>query len=129
MDAPEDLRYTREHEWARREGGRVTVGITDFAQKELGDVVYVDLPPPGREFSRGETFGVVESVKTVSDLYSPVGGKVVERNEELAQHPERVNASPYGEGWMIVVEASRIEEVENLLDARAYRSLVEGRGN
>ncbi|MBI3014693.1 MAG: glycine cleavage system protein GcvH [Candidatus Tectomicrobia bacterium] len=129
MDLPEDLKYTREHEWARREGNRITVGITDYAQKELGDVVYVDLPPLGRTVSQGESFGVVESVKTVSDLYAPVGGKVVAGNEELVQKPELVNSSPYGEGWMIVIELSQAEELDNLLDARAYRALVEGQGS
>ena len=129
MDLPEDLKYTREHEWARREGNRIIVGITDYAQRELGDVVYVDLPPLGRTLSPGESFGVVESVKTVSDLYAPVGGKVVARNEELVQKPELVNSSPYGEGWMIVLELNRPEEWDGLLDDRSYRALVEGQGN
>jgi len=129
MDLPEDLKYTREHEWARREGNRIIVGITDYAQRELGDVVYVDLPPLGRTLSPGESFGVVESVKTVSDLYAPTGGKVVARNEELVQKPELVNSSPYGEGWMIVLELNRPEEWDGLLDDRSYRALVEGQGN
>jgi len=129
MDLPEDLKYTREHEWARREGNRITVGITDYAQKELGDVVYVDLPPLGRTVSQGDSFGVVESVKTVSDLYAPAGGKVVARNEELVQRPELVNSSPYGEGWMIIIEMNQAEELDDLLDARAYRALLEGQGS
>lgn len=121
---PEDLRYTREHEWIRIEGGRGVVGITHYAQSQLGDVVFVELPAEGREVRAGEPFGVVESVKSVSDLYAPVSGRVVATNARLADAPELVNQDPYGEGWMIAVEISDPAEVERLLDAAGYRALV-----
>ncbi len=126
MNFPEELRYTSEHEWAAsEEGGRVRVGITDFAQDALGDVVYVDLPATGTEVRAGETFGEVESTKSVSDLFSPVSGRVVERNDQLEDAPELVNQDPYGEGWMVVIEPSDPSEVDDLLDADAYRRQVE----
>lgn len=126
MEYPSDLKYTREHEWAAlEEGDRVRVGITDFAQDALGDVVYVDLPDVGTEVRAGEPFGEVESTKSVSDLFSPVSGKVVERNGALDDTPELVNQEPYGDGWMIVIEMSDPEEVADLLDADQYRQLVE----
>jgi glycine cleavage system H protein len=126
MDYPEQLRYTREHEWASAEdGGRVRVGITDFAQDALGDVVYVDLPEEGTEVRANEPFGEVESTKSVSDLYSPVTGRVLERNGSLADAPETVNRDPYGEGWMVVVEMTDASELDGLMDAAAYRSMVE----
>ncbi|ETW93374.1 MAG: glycine cleavage system protein H, partial [Candidatus Entotheonella gemina] len=106
MEFPEGLKYTKEHEWARIEGDRVIVGITDFAQEELGDVVFVELPEPGAAVAAEGTFGVVESVKAVSDLYCPVSGTVLEINTDLEDHPELVNDSPYEDGWMIVIEAS-----------------------
>lgn len=121
---PEDLRYTREHEWIRVEGGRGVVGITHYAQTQLGDVVFVELPPEGREVRAGEPFGVVESVKSVSDLYAPVSGRVVATNPRLADAPELVNRDPYGEGWMIAVELSDPSELDRLLDASGYRALV-----
>lgn len=121
---PEDLRYTREHEWIRVEGGRGVVGITHYAQTQLGDVVYVELPPEGREVRAGEPFGVVESVKSVSDLYAPVSGRVVAVNPRLADAPELVNQDPYGEGWMIAVELSDPSELDRLLDAPGYRALI-----
>jgi glycine cleavage system H protein len=121
---PDDLRYTREHEWARTEGDRVTVGITDYAQDALGDIVYVDVPPVGTSVSAGETFGEVESTKSVSDLYSPVSGTIVERNDELDKSPELINADPYGQGWLVVVELTDPAELDQLLDADAYAELV-----
>src|SRR2546421_12957317 len=104
MEFPEDLGYTEQHEWARKEGNRIRVGITDFAQDALGDVVYVDVPEVGTEVTAGQAFGEVESTKSVSDVYAPVTGKVVERNGALSDSPELVNSSPYGDGWMIVIE-------------------------
>jgi glycine cleavage system H protein len=128
MDYPEDLKYTSEHEWARAEDGRVRVGITDFAQDALGDVVYVDVPEEGTEVQAGEAFGEVESTKSVSDLFSPVSGRVVERNPRLADNPELINQEPYGEGWIIAVEMAEPSELEGLMDADAYRRLVEEAG-
>ena len=125
MEFPEDLRYTKEHEWARVEGNVVRVGITDFAQDALGDVVYVDVPEIGTEVQANEPFGEVESTKSVSDVYAPVTGRVVERNAELADSPQLVNDSPYGDGWMIAVEPADPSEMEGLLDAAGYRSFTE----
>jgi glycine cleavage system H protein len=121
---PDDLKYTREHEWARPGGNRVTVGITDYAQEALGDIVYVDVPPVGTAVTGGETFGEVESTKSVSDLYSPVSGTIVERNDELDKSPELINSDPYGQGWMVVVEMTNPEELDDLLDADAYAEMV-----
>ncbi len=123
---PTDLKYTRDHEWLRQSGKEGTVGITDFAQHQLGDVVFVELPEVGRRLVAGEAFGVVESVKTVSDLYSPVNGKVVEVNQKLLEQPELVNGEPHGAGWMIKVE---IESLGDLLDAEAYQQLLEKEGH
>jgi len=129
MEYPADLRYTSEHEWAAvEEGGRARVGITDFAQDALGDVVYVDLPEVGTELRAGATFGEVESTKSVSDLFAPVSGKVLEKNEQLEDTPELVNQEPYGEGWMLLVEVSEPSELDDLMDAEAYRRLVEEGG-
>jgi glycine cleavage system H protein len=129
VEFPEDLRYTREHEWARDEGGgRVRVGITDFAQDALGDVVYVDVPEVGTEVEAGSPFGEVESTKSVSDVYSPVTGTVIERNAQLEERPELVNESPYGEGWIVAIEAKAGSELESLLDAAGYRGFVEESG-
>ncbi len=124
MSIPKDLRYTQEHEWVKIEGNKVRVGITDFAQHELGDIVFVELPEVGDTVTFNETFGSVESVKTVSELYSPVSGTVVEINEALADSPEFVNESPYENAWMIVVELSNEAEVESLLTAEAYEKLI-----
>jgi glycine cleavage system H protein len=124
MEFPANLRYTREHEWARQEGNRVVVGITDYAQKELGDVVFVELPEVGATIAVMDTFGVVESVKAVSDLYAPVSGTIVEANTILEDQPELVNASPYGQGWMAVIEATHIEELQQLLTASEYQAYV-----
>jgi glycine cleavage system H protein len=125
MDIPEDLRYTREHEWARMKGDKVVVGITDFAQDQLGDVVYVELPEVGDAVKRGESFGVVESTKAVSELFAPVSGKVVEVNDPLSDAPETINEDAYEEGWMIVIQPSDPKELESLMDAKAYRAFVE----
>ena len=124
MEFPANLRYTKEHEWARQEGNRVVVGITDYAQKELGDVVFVELPEVGTTIAAMDTFGVVESVKAVSDLYAPVSGIVVEANTVLEDQPELVNASPYGQGWMVVIEVVNTEEFQQLLTAAAYQAYV-----
>lgn len=122
---PEDLRYSADHEWARPDGNRITVGITWYAQKELGDVVYVDLPATGTRVAKGQPFGEVESTKSVSDLYAPVTGTIVERNESLESQPELVNAEPYGEGWMVVIEADDSGEFGQLLSAGDYTSMTE----
>jgi glycine cleavage system H protein len=121
---PRDLRYTREHEWLRVEGNRGIVGITAFAQDQLGDVVYVELPKSGSKVEQGKTFGVVESVKTASDLYAPVSGTIVGINEALADRPEFVNQDPYGEGWMIAVVLSAPDELSQLLSADQYEAIL-----
>lgn len=126
MNIPNELKYTKEHEWARLEGDVVTVGITDFAQGELGDIVFVELPEVGRTLAAGESFGVAESVKTVSDLYAPVAGEVVEVNDGLNDAPEGVNKDPYGAGWMVKIKVTDSAAVNALLDASAYSSLVKG---
>jgi glycine cleavage system H protein len=125
MEFPDDLRYTREHEWARVKGDRTVVGITDFAQDQLGDIVYVELPDVGDPVKKGESFGVVESTKAVSELFSPLNGKVVEVNDPLRDAPETINEDPYEEGWMIVVEPSDPKELGELMDAKTYRAFVE----
>jgi glycine cleavage system H protein len=124
MHVPDELRYTKDHEWLRLEGSRGTVGITDFAQDALGDVVFVELPTVGTALEQGQTFGVVESNKTVSDLFAPVGGEVVEVNDELRARPELVNQDPYGGGWMIRLAVIG-DPGGGLLDAAAYRALIE----
>ena len=122
---PEGRRYTKEHEWALVEGDQVVVGITDFAQHELGDVVYVELPKVGGRVTALKEFGVVESVKAASDLYSPLSGEVVATNAELADHPELVNESPYDRGWMMRVRPDDAAELDQLMDAEAYKQLIE----
>ena len=124
METPSELRYSKEHEWARVEGDVVTVGITDFAQNQLGDVVYVELPKVGSQVKLMSPFGVVESVKTASDLFAPVSGEVVEVNSALADQPELVNASPYGEAWMIKVRTSNNADLDQLLSAEEYDRLT-----
>jgi glycine cleavage system H protein len=125
MNLPKELRYSEEHEWVQKtEGNKVRIGITDFAQDELGDIVFVELPEVGAELKAGEPFGSVESVKTVSELYAPVSGKVLEVNASLEGSPENVNDSPYGDGWMIVVEMSDPSELEKLLTAEDYEKLI-----
>ena len=126
VNYPDDVRYTKEHEWARDEGeGRVRVGITDFAQDALGDVVYVDVPEVGTEVRAGQPFGEVESTKSVSDVYSPVTGRVIERNGRLEDRPELVNEDPYGDGWIVAIEVANNSELEAMLDADAYRRFTE----
>lgn len=125
MNIPKELRYSEEHEWVKVEGNLVRIGITDFAQEELGDIVFVELPEVGTELAANEPFGSVESVKTVSELYAPVSGKVVEVNEALADSPELVNESPYEEAWMIVLEASDLSEVDKLLTAEQYEAMLQ----
>lgn len=122
---PDDLSYTEEHEWARVDGRRFTVGITDYAQDALGDVVYIDLPASGTRVERGQPFGEVESTKSVSDLYAPVTGTIVERNETLESQPELVNSDPYGNGWMVIIEADDTEDASGLLTAADYDKLIE----
>ncbi len=124
MEFPGELQYTKEHEWVLVEGNRARVGITDYAQSQLGDVVFVDLPEVGAEVESGGTFGVVESVKAVSDLFIPVSGKVKEVNETLGEQPETVNSDPYVNGWMIVIEMSDNSELEELLSADDYQTFV-----
>src|SRR5881409_3750678 len=125
MEFPRDLRYTNEHEWARDEGGgRVRVGITDYAQDALGDVVYVDVPELGTAVTAMQPFGEVESTKSVSDVYSPVTGTVAERNQLLDERPELVNESPYGDGWLVVVEVANQSELGSLMDATAYQAYL-----
>lgn len=120
MEVPNDLLYTIEHEWVRLKDNRATVGITDFAQGQLGDVVFVELPVEGTELTKEKSFGVVESVKTVSDVYAPVSGKVVAINKDLESQPELVNSDPYGKGWMIEIEFSNSNPEQSLLDSDQY---------
>ena len=127
-EIPAELHYTREDEWCRIEGNRVVIGVTDYAQQQLGDVVFVELPAVGTTVERGEPFGVIESVKAVSDLYAPVTGEVVEVNADLADRPEQVNEDCYGDGWMIAIVVADDADLSEHLDAAAYRRHVEERG-
>jgi len=124
MNYPENLRYTKEHEWVRLEGDVAVVGITDFAQRELGDIVYVEVESVGKPLQSGDVFGTVEAVKTVSDLFLPLAGSVTEVNPKLNSNPELVNSDPYGEGWMVKMKLDNASEVEGLMDATAYQNLV-----
>ena len=126
MNVPDDVRYTSDHEWARAEGAKIRVGITDYAQDALGDVVFVQLPEPGTRVEAGNAFGEVESTKSVSDLFAPVTGVIVETNTELADSPQRLNEDPYGEGWICVIEPDDAGQLDQLLDADGYRALVDG---
>jgi len=121
MEFPENLLYSEDHEWVRNEESFVTIGITDYAQGQLKDIVYVDLPEIGSEFKKGESMGVVESVKTVADIFSPVTGKVIEKNLELKDHPEWVNTDPYGKGWLLRMELRERKELNGLLSSKAYQ--------
>ncbi len=125
MSIPADLKYTREHEWIKDNGdGTITVGITDFAQGELGDIVFVELEPEGSEFDKEDTFGTVEAVKTVSDLYAPVDGKIIEVNEQLEDEPELVNEDPYAGGWMIKIKLTDASQLDDLLTAEEYEEVI-----
>jgi glycine cleavage system H protein len=126
MNVPDELRYSPDHEWVRVEGGRVRVGITDYAQDALGDVVFVELPDTGAAVEAGGGIGEVESTKSVSEIYAPLTGTVVEVNGDLGENPERLNDDPYGEGWICVIEAADPGQLDRLLDAAAYRALIEG---
>lgn len=125
MSTPKGLKYSEEHEWVKTEDGKVRIGITHFAQSELGDIVFVELPQVGDDIKAGDPFGSVESVKTVSELYAPISGKVVEVNSELEDSPEFVNESPYENAWMIVVEPSNVSEIDELLTAEKYEELIQ----
>ena len=125
MITPEGLRYSKDHEWVRVEGDRAVIGITDYAQDALGDVVYVDLPQSGDELAAGVSFGEVESTKSVSELYAPVSGTVSSVNDDLADGPDKVNTDPYGDGWVCAVALADPSELDGLLDAAAYRALIE----
>ncbi|MBX2965365.1 MAG: glycine cleavage system protein GcvH [Cyclobacteriaceae bacterium] len=124
MNIPSNLKYTKDHEWVKIDGNTATIGITDFAQSELGDIVYVDINTVGQEVNQHDVFGTVEAVKTVSDLYMPISGKVAEFNSALDGSPEKVNADPYGEGWMVKVEVKNAAEVDSLLSADQYKELI-----
>lgn len=125
MSYPEDLRYTKEHEWIRDNGdGTATVGVTDFAQSELGDIVFVEIEPEGFEFEQDEVFGTVEAVKTVSELFAPVAGEIVEINEKLEMEPELVNDDPYGEGWMVKISVSDSSQFDDLMSSDEYKEIV-----
>lgn len=124
MNFPQDLKYTNEHEWIRVEGDIAYVGITDYAQSQLGDIVFVDIPTVGETLESGEVFGTIEVVKTISDLFLPVAGEVIEQNETLEENPEQVNKDPYGDGWLIKMKPADIHAIDDLLDAEAYKALV-----
>ncbi|NWG29167.1 MAG: glycine cleavage system protein GcvH [Ignavibacteriaceae bacterium] len=124
MKVPDNIKYTRDHEWVRVDGKIGTIGITDYAQGELGDVVFVDIDPDLKEISKGNSFGTIEAVKTVSDLFAPFSGKVTELNKKLSNSPELVNSDPYGEGWMIKAELLNLSDLDDLLDAQAYKNLI-----
>lgn len=124
MNFPADLKYSKEHEWLRVEGEHGVIGITDFAQKELGDIIYVDIDTVGENIGKDSIFGTVEAVKTVSDLFMPVSGEIVEFNEQLKSHPELVNSDPYGQGWMIKIKISNPDEIAQLMDSGAYQSVI-----
>lgn len=125
MNIPENLKYTKEHEWVKIEGNVAIVGVTDYAQGELGDIVFVEIETEGETLAKEETFGTVEAVKTVSDLFMPLSGEITAINEMLEEKPETVNSDPYGEGWMIKIEISDDSEIDELLDAEAYKALIE----
>lgn len=124
MNFPQNLKYTNEHEWIRVEGDMAYVGITDYAQEQLGDIVFVDIPTVGESLEANETFGTIEVVKTISDLFLPVAGEVVEQNVSLEENPELVNKDPYGEGWLIKMKPANLKDIEDLLDAEAYKAVI-----
>lgn len=124
MNIPTNLKYTKDHEWVSLDGEIATVGITDFAQKELGDIVYVEVETVDQSLDKDEVFGTVEAVKTVSDLFLPVSGEIIEFNEDLESSPESVNTDPYGKGWMVKVKVSNVNDFDDLLDSQAYKELI-----
>ena len=124
MKIPENVKYTNDHEWVRVEGNIGIIGITDYAQGELGDVVFIDIDPDLKEISKGRSFGTIEAVKTVSDMFAPFNGKLIEINKKLSDSPEVINSDPYGEGWMVKAELSNPADLDDLLDAQAYKSLI-----
>ena len=126
MNFPQNLKYTNEHEWIRVEGDIAYVGITDYAQAQLGDIVFVDIPTVGETLEAGETFGTIEVVKTISDLFLPLAGEILEQNEALEENPELVNKDPYGEGWLIKMKPADVKAAEDLLDAEAYKAVING---
>ncbi len=126
MNIPANLKYTEDHEWVKIEGDTATVGVTDFAQGELGDIVYVEVETVGETLNKGEEFGTVEAVKTVSELFSPLSGEILEFNESLESEPEKVNSDPYGKGWMVKIKISNPDEIAELLDDAAYKTLIGG---
>lgn len=128
-NVPEELRYSKTHEWVKLEGSAATIGITDFAQGELSDIVMVELPQAGREVKIEDSIGVIEAVKAVSDLYSPVSGKIAEVNDKLSSAPETINSDPYGEGWIVKMELADPSELENLMDATAYKEFLATAGH
>lgn len=126
MNIPQDLKYTKDHEWIRMDGDIAYVGITDYAQQQLGDIVYVDIQTVGETLDENEAFGTIEVVKTISDLFLPVAGEVLEVNVAIEENPELVNKEPYGEGWLIKLKPTKKEDIDNLLDADAYKALING---
>jgi len=124
MKIPDNVKYTNDHEWVRVDGNIGTIGVTDYAQGELGDVVFVDIDPDLKEISKGDSFGTIEAVKTVGDLFAPFSGKVIEINKKLSDTPETVNSDPYGDGWMIKAEISNLADLNELLDANSYKTLI-----
>jgi glycine cleavage system H protein len=124
MNIPENLRYTKDHEWLKAEGDTALVGVTDFAQNELGDIVFIEVETVGEKLDKEETFGTIEAVKTVSDMFMPVDGEVIEFNEALADNPEKVNQDPYGEGWIVKIRLTNPSQVSELLDAKKYKEIV-----
>lgn len=124
MNFPTNVKYTNEHEWVRIEGDEAYVGITDYAQTQLGDIIFVDIPTEGETLEKGETFGSIEVVKTVSDLFLPIGGEILEVNPALEENPELVNKDPYGEGWIVKIKPTDVSEADDLLDAEAYKRLI-----
>lgn len=127
-NVPSDLKYSQDHEWVRQVDGRIVVGITDHAQRQLGDIVYVELPKVGDTFEEGSTLGTIESVKAVSEFYAPAGGKVVKVNAEVVDDPETVNTEPYGDGWLIELQPSDLKQLDGLMDAQAYLKYVQEEG-
>ena len=126
LDLPDDLRYTEDHEWARVKGGNVTIGVTDYAQNQLGDIVFVEMPGSGDQFKKGDEFGTVESVKAVAELYMPIDGEVVQVNQALEDAPELLNQSPYADGWIVEVKPDDMSQLETLMDRDVYMKLLEG---